>query len=78
MTSASASTASASPCVAPAVLPARALNTSLFAATPNTSGVYDFTLSDEDELARGLPRLLTRRVSALPNTTNPAPIVSSG
>uniref|UniRef100_A0A158R717 Pecanex-like protein n=1 Tax=Taenia asiatica TaxID=60517 RepID=A0A158R717_TAEAS len=29
----------------------------LFAPTPNTSGVYDFTLSEDDELVKGLPRL---------------------
>ncbi|VDD80973.1 unnamed protein product [Mesocestoides corti] len=28
----------------------------LFAPTPNTSGIYDFTLSEDDELAKGLPR----------------------
>lgn len=32
----------------------------LFAPTPNTSGIYDFTLSEDDELVRGLPRLSRR------------------
>ncbi len=28
----------------------------LFAPTPNTSAIFDFTLSEEDELLKGLPR----------------------
>ena len=32
------------------------LMSNLFAPTPNTSGIYDFTLSDDDELSKGLPR----------------------
>ncbi|VDM18558.1 unnamed protein product [Hydatigera taeniaeformis] len=37
----------------------------LFAPTPNTSGVYDFTLSEDDELVKGLPRLKGKNKSVV-------------
>ncbi|KAL5105679.1 Synaptonemal complex protein 2 [Taenia crassiceps] len=60
----------------------------LFAPTPNTSGVYDFTLSEDDELVKGLPRLGSRKtkgvlkgpVSLLATTPEHSsqPIISAG
>ncbi|KAL5970358.1 hypothetical protein TSMEX_001915 [Taenia solium] len=60
----------------------------LFAPTPNTSGVYDFTLSEDDELVKGLPRLSRRHkkgvlkgtVSLLAATPEHSsqPIISAG
>lgn len=32
-------------------------DSSLFAPTPNNSAIFDFTLSEDDELVSGLPRL---------------------
>ncbi|EUB56346.1 Synaptonemal complex protein 2 [Echinococcus granulosus] len=60
----------------------------LFAPTPNTSGVFDFTLSEDDELVRGLPRLGGRNTNMVKKTkgvllaTTPEdssrPIISAG
>ncbi|CDS36537.1 conserved hypothetical protein [Echinococcus multilocularis] len=60
----------------------------LFAPTPNTSGVFDFTLSEDDELVKGLPRLGGRNTNIVKKTkgvllaTTPEdssrPIISAG